>query len=99
MLFPPFVHMVKVTVRARKDDVAEKTAHDLALAIRGEDPQAMVGGPAPAMIIRMRGYFRYNIMLKGEDRAAMCSLLKKVFTTFKRPHGVLIAVDVDPMNM
>jgi len=99
LLFPPFVNMIKVTVRARNEELTLKAATALAEAIKAEDKDAMVGGPAPAPISRMRGYFRYNIMMKGHDKSAMCSLLKKALTAFRKPHGVLVAVDVDPISM
>jgi primosomal protein N' (replication factor Y) (superfamily II helicase) len=111
LLFPPFVNLIKVTVRARNDELTLKTAQGLADIIRGEiqnmpkspdakeGPAPLVAGPAPAPISRMRGYFRYNILLKGEDRIAMCQLLRKVLGSFRKPHGLLIAVDVDPISM
>lgn len=99
LLYPPFVNLIKVTVRARNDELTLKTAQNLADAIKGEDKELKVAGPAPAPIARMRGYFRYNILLKGNDRAAMCVLLRKVLGVFRKPHGVLIAVDVDPISM
>lgn len=99
LLFPPFVNLVKVTVRARNDELAEKTAKELAEAIKAADESMKVGGPAPAMIARLRGYFRYNIILKHRERSEMVALLKKVLANFRKPHGVLIAVDVDPISM
>jgi primosomal protein N' (replication factor Y) len=99
LAFPPFTNMVKVTVRARNDELASRVAGELAETIKREGDSAAVGGPAPAPISRMRGYFRYNIMLKGKDRLAMCGMLKKVLSTFRHPHSVLIAVDVDPISM
>ncbi|MDP3730492.1 MAG: primosomal protein N' [Candidatus Omnitrophota bacterium] len=96
---PPFINLVKVTVRARNEDITSKTAAELAQAIKSVDVDAKIAGPAPAPMVRMRGYFRYNIMLKGRDRLAMCALLKKVLGSFRKPHGVLIAVDVDPISM
>ncbi|OGX01326.1 MAG: primosomal protein N' [Omnitrophica bacterium RIFCSPLOWO2_02_FULL_45_16] len=118
LLYPPFVNLIKVTVRARNDDLALKTAQGLADIINGEGHKApemplkgaadtpkkgptplFVAGPAPAPIARMRGYFRYNILLKSKDRAAMCGLLRKVLGSFRKPSGVLIAVDVDPISM
>jgi len=102
LLFPPFVNLVKIIVRARNDELTLKTAQGLADIIRGEVrdvPSILVAGPAPAPITRMRGYFRYNILLKGKDRAAMCALLRKILGSFRKPHGVLIAVDVDPISM
>ncbi len=99
LLFPPFVNLVKVTVRARNDELTLKVAEELTDAIKSENKELKVAGPAPAPIARMRGYFRYNILLKGKDRAAMCALLRKVLGSFRKPHGVLIAVDVDPISM
>ena len=99
LLFPPFVNLVKITVRARNDDLALNSASGLAEAIKSEKSAAKIAGPAPAPISRMRGYFRYNILLKGKERIEMCSMLKEVLNNFKRPHGVLIAVDVDPISM
>jgi primosomal protein N' (replication factor Y) len=99
LLFPPFTNLVKVVVRARNEEFTHQTADELAEAIRAEDKDAMFSGPAPAPMARVRGYFRYNILMKGKDKAAMCALLKKVLGSFRKPHGVLIAVDVDPISM
>lgn len=99
LLFPPFTNLVKVTVRARNDELASRVATELAEAIRRGGDTVKVGGPAPAVISRMRGYFRYNIILKGDSRLEMCALLRKVLSGFRRPHSVLIAVDVDPIAM
>jgi primosomal protein N' (replication factor Y) len=99
LLFPPFINLTKLTVRARNDEVAQNAAAELAAAIRQKDPEMMLSGPAPAPISRMRGYYRYNMLLKHKERLYMCKLLRDVQSTFKKPHGVLIAVDVDPVSM
>jgi len=99
LLFPPFINLVKVVVRTRNEDFTHRTADALAEALRTEDKDAMIAGPAPAPVARVRGYYRYNILLKGRDKAVMCSFLKKVLTSFRKPHGALIAVDVDPISM
>ena len=99
LLFPPFINLVKVTVRARNDVLAAQVAEDLRAAIKSADDKMLIAGPSPAPISRMRGYYRYNIILKHKERLAMCALLKKVLASFRKPHGVLIAVDVDPVSM
>lgn len=99
LLYPPFTNLVKVTVRARGPEAAEKAALVLADEIRREAGEVMVGGPAPAPMARLRGYYRYNIILKHQDRVVMCDLLKKVLRAHRRPHGVYVAVDVDPIAM
>ncbi|MDP3804769.1 MAG: primosomal protein N', partial [Candidatus Omnitrophota bacterium] len=99
LLYPPFINLVKITVRARNEEVTQEAATELANVIRERSGEIKVAGPAPAPISRIRGYFRYNILLKGKDRLAMCALMKEVLGTFRKPHGVLIAVDVDPISM
>ncbi|MDD5428188.1 MAG: primosomal protein N' [Candidatus Omnitrophica bacterium] len=97
--YPPFINLTKVTVRARNDALAAKVAGELKQAIARQAPSMLISGPAPAPILRMRGYYRYNIILKNKDRPAICELLKKVLGAFRKPYGVLIAVDVDPVSM
>jgi primosomal protein N' (replication factor Y) len=97
--FPPFMNLVKVTVRARNDDIAQKTAAELAERLKAEEGPTKVGGAAPAPVARVRGYFRYNVLVKGKDRIFMCGLLRKVLAGFRKPAGTLIAVDVDPISM
>ncbi|MFH1190141.1 MAG: primosomal protein N' [Candidatus Omnitrophota bacterium] len=97
--FPPFVSLIKIVVRARNEEIARQTAAEMVETMRAEDKDAMIAGPAPAPMARMRGYYRYNILLKGKDKVPMCALLKKVLGNFRKPHGVLIAVDVDPISM
>ncbi len=99
LMLPPFVSMVKVVVRARNDETAQKASTELAEIIRTADREAIVAGPIPAPMLRVRGYFRYNILLKGNDKAAMCELIHKGLHEFRKPHGVLVAVDVDPLSM
>ena len=99
LAFPPFINLTKVTVRARNDELAAKTAEELKEAIKREDSIMLSSGPSPAPIARMRSYWRYNIMLKNKERLKACALLKKVLGNFRKPHGVLIAVDVDPVSM
>ena len=99
LLFPPFVNLAKVTVRARNDAAAENAAKELAEAMRPELGEVRMGGPAPALISRMRGYYRYSIILKGKSRKELCDFLKRVLPKFRKPHGILIAVDIDPISM
>jgi primosomal protein N' (replication factor Y) len=99
LLYPPFINLTKVTIRAKNDELAARTAGEFKEAIKRVDADMLIAGPSPSPILRMRGYYRYNIMLKNKDRLAVCALLKKAFALYRKPHGVLIAVDVDPVSM
>ncbi len=97
--FPPFVNLVKLTVRARNEERSEAAARDLAQEIKKNAQSIKLAGPAQAPISRMRGYYRWNILLKGRDRKELCDILRKALSAFRKPSGVLIAVDVDPISM
>jgi primosomal protein N' (replication factor Y) len=62
---PAFSHIIKITVRARDEKKAIDEASALAAEIKGAGICAEVLGPAPAPVSRVRGYFRWNVLLKG----------------------------------
>ncbi|MFH1791211.1 MAG: primosomal protein N', partial [Candidatus Omnitrophota bacterium] len=97
--FPPFVHIVKVTVRSRDEKKARRAADDTAAAMKTEAGQFEVVGPAPAPMHKVRGYYRWNILLKGVNRSIITGSVRKVMANTRRPSGVLTAVDVDPISM
>ena len=63
------------------------------------DPSVKVIGPAPAVIARLRGQYRWNIMLKTENPKKTNEGLKKILAAFRKPSGVLLAPDVDPISV
>jgi len=97
--FPPFFHLIKITLRSRNDSRACDAAKSLAEMLKKDLKDIEIAGPAPAPIARVRGYFRWNILLKGKNSSIMALALKKVLVGYRRPSGVLSAVDVDPVSM
>jgi primosomal protein N' (replication factor Y) len=73
--FPPFVHLIRLTLRSRN----EKKALDASA--------------------RVRGFYRWNILLKGKNRSTMTQALGKALRDFRCPSATLLAVDVDPVSM
>jgi len=103
--FPPFVDLIKITFRSRIEKKASDAAFLFAKSCRersasspGEEAFVVVG-PAPAPMARVRGYFRWNILLKGKNRSIMTGYLRKTVESIPRAHGVYTAIDVDPMSM
>ncbi|MDD5440459.1 MAG: primosomal protein N' [Candidatus Omnitrophica bacterium] len=98
--FPPFVHLVKLTFRSRTEKKAFDAAVLCADVLKKNMPgEITVVGPAPAPVARVRGYYRWNILLKAVNRSIMTASLKKAVEKMPRHHGVYVAVDVDPMTM
>ena len=102
-LFPPFRHIVKLVLRSRNENRVQDAAKgfksflDKRLSAKGGNVEII--GPAPAPVSKVRGFFRWNILLKGKNRSIMCESLRKALTRYRRPRGVILTVDVDPMSM
>jgi primosomal protein N' (replication factor Y) len=96
---PPFTHLVSLLLRGRNQDKVQKMIVDLAARLKkkSSSKHIQVLGPAPAPISRLRGNYRWHILLKGEDVSALTELLHKALKDFKRYKGLILTVDVDPI--
>jgi primosomal protein N' (replication factor Y) len=56
-------------------------------------------GPASAPIERMRGRYRWQILIKGKQPAGVLELARRAQKFFEGPRSVRLGVDVDPQNM
>ena len=99
LMFPPYVNLVKITVRGRKEENVVKSIERLELLIKKRLPKADMLGPAPAPMTKLRGYYRWNILFKGKDREEMVRDLKKAVKGFRKGTGIYMAVDIDPVSM
>ncbi len=97
--FPPFVHLVKITLRARKEDNVEKCARRLEATLKKKMPDIDMLGPAPSPLTKLRGYYRWNILVRAKGRGEIVKKLRTALKGFRKGSGVFMAVDVDPMSM
>ena len=95
---PPYGKLIKLTVALPDRDAAEAAGVDLAEALRARVAQAAstradgavdVAGPAPAFIARRAERWRFNVVLRGRDPAAILG----------EPPGPPWSVDVDPESL
>jgi primosomal protein N' (replication factor Y) len=72
---PPFGRLVKLTVGLADRTAAEATALEMADQVRARSAErgadVTVMGPAPAYIARRAERWRYNVVLRGDDPAAL----------------------------
>jgi len=62
--------------------------------------QIEVLGPAEAPMAKLRGQFRYHLLLKGKDHRHLNSFCHQVLGDYKwLPAAVRISVDVDPLQL
>ena len=95
MGYPPFGRLVRMTFAHTGAEYAQQQAAIMTRRLREEQerlglPNLDVLGPAPAFVPRVRGRWRWNVILRGADPAA-------VLRDLPMPRGW--TVDVDPLTV
>jgi primosomal protein N' (replication factor Y) len=97
--FPPFMRLVHVVVSAPEEEPARDTARELAAAAIAASPGSICLGPAPAPLARLRGRYRYQLLVKGDAASARYAAHALVDATQALPEGVSASVDANPVHM
>ena len=101
--YPPFTRLVNLNISsARKEEgrAGVERLGELARSICRADKngkQVEVLGPAEAPVARIRGRYRWQLLLKIEDPKAPL-LIVEVLREEGAKNGLEVKVDVDPMN-
>jgi len=102
--YPPFSRLVLLTVKAIKPERAEEGAkaagREFRRASKGTGVEVL--GPAPAAVKRVRGKYRFSILLKSTSATRLHDVLDKGLKSLndnKALPACSIDVDVDPQNM
>lgn len=99
--YPPVTGMIAILFRGEKLDDVERAAVDsgkrLDDAIRPLTG-TRIQGPAPAPLARIKGVWRYQILLRSPQRANLRKAVEAVMVG-RKWRGVDVAIDVDPINI
>ncbi len=96
--YPPYSRMAQILVRDRRRERAEERSHELGRALAA-DPLARevrVFGPASAPLERLRGEWRFQLLLRGPSGSRLRALLRRALPE-PLPPGVV--VDIDPYEL
>ncbi len=101
--FPPFTRLINLRFTGENEPAVKLAAQHIAQAARQNTPQDIdILGPAPAPLARLRGKFRWHLLLKSANWQTLHRLsnhLKEISTAPPFPSKVKLTVDVDPENM
>jgi len=98
--YPPYAQLINLIVRSRD----EKKSYLFVRALRDElkkhlSEAVSVIGPAPLPFYKLRGHFRWHLMLKSKDGGFDNAKILQALRTIKKPSGIAYALDVDPMTI
>ncbi len=101
--WPPFVHIARLVFADEDEGRAEALAQSVALKLEDmgvprADGRVHYLGPSKAPLERLRGRWRYHLVVRAEDRGEMIEALAELSQTreWQRAGGV---IDIDPMDM
>ena len=97
--FPPFGRLASVLVSAKLEADAAAAAAQLARAIAAAAEGCELLGPAPAPLPRLRGRYRQQLLLKGDDESVRRAARAALDAITRLQEGVQAAVDMRPWSM
>ena len=101
--FPPFGRLMIFRWRGTDEDEVTKAAQQGVAALRrGLDQHALLLGPGPAPLARLRGHFRWQALLRGESVHLLHQQVAGALPTMRetaKNHATIFAINVDPLTM
>jgi primosomal protein N' (replication factor Y) (superfamily II helicase) len=102
-LYPPFASLIRLIVRSESDSGAEQfiesAAAKLRAAIAAQNIEHRLLGPAPCPIHKLRGMFRYHVLMSSPAGELLRHAVRHVLDDLEPLEGVQWVVDVDPLDL
>ncbi|QDV47026.1 Primosomal protein N' [Stieleria neptunia] len=103
--YPPLGSVARIIIRGAVEDVTEATANSLLQRLESSrerlGAEVRLLGPAPPPIAKLRGKYRFHLLLQSLDPLQLGATIRMATKTFKIPEkdDVQYVIDIDPMDM
>ncbi len=98
--FPPYARLIRLVFRAREHERAPAAARAFAQALAPSLPAgAELLGPAECPIALVAGTARWQLIVRAPGIAAIHRAVGELLSTWERPAGLRLEVDVDPVSL
>ncbi|MFQ5900311.1 MAG: primosomal protein N' [Thermodesulfobacteriota bacterium] len=107
--YPPFLRIVSLRFEGKEEDKVSSSVKKIERICKGVFRKApgfakgiTILGPSPAFLSRLRGKYRWHILIKGKEVKALHLFVREIQeSALKRKalSGVKMIVDVDPVNL
>jgi primosomal protein N' (replication factor Y) len=98
--YPPFTHMVLISVRSPHQTRASFSAETLARRLKDVlPPNTTLSEPAPAPLEKSHGNYRFHLMLRTRAILKLSRQLRSVLDKLTFPEDVVVTVDVDAYQL
>lgn len=107
MHYPPFYRLANIRISSNDKASASNFASKIKMSLDAQlrcskvNTEIKILGPAPAIIEKIRGRYRWQLLLKAPNSNILSKFLNHVHPEMRKtvPSGVRMNIDVDPINM
>lgn len=103
--YPPFSQVVRLIISSDNNFRAEKSAQEIAMRLstiidkQGVSERLIVLGPTACVIERIKGMYRFQIIIKNKMGEKGHSFLTRFLNQISMPKDIKLAIDVDPIDI
>ena len=99
--YPPYGAMIRVIVRGTQEVQVAELADELARRLKSvaSAGKCRLLGPAPAPIEKLRGKYRYHLILHAPQLDSLRDVLRRAQQELKSSEDLQWQIDVDPLDM
>ena len=103
--YPPFTAIANILVHSQKEEESRSFALELTkslIKIRNEiskSSRLRILGPAPAVLYKLKGNYRFQVILKTTHRQELHQVLRLLIKNFPPLYRKKFTVDIDPVNL
>ncbi len=98
--YPPYSRLVRIIFSCRRKGEGERLVSKIAsgAGITG-DSSVEVLGPCPAPIEKIKGLWRWHMLLKGGNARALRNAAFRLTVNLEGIKGLKVDIDIDPVNL
>ena len=90
-LFPPFCHLLKLSVRRATSKAAETAAQQLKENLQIDGRHVRIEGPAPCFYERFQNKYQWQLVVKATERAELLKVIEELPANWSH--------DIDPLDL
>lgn len=103
--YPPLGSVARIIVRGPLEDKTEAVADAILTRLESArdllKSEVRILGPAPPPIVRLRGKYRFHLLLQATEAAVVGETIRRALADFKvdPKEDIEFLIDIDPMNL
>ncbi len=103
--YPPYGRVARIIIRGPDEGATERFAESLVERLEAirtlQGAEVRILGPAPPPMSRLRGKFRFHILMQCTEAAILGAVIRRATADLKPPakSDIQYVIDIDPMDM